>query len=205
MRFLLICIVLFIFGSCMKEGPCAGGTYSNKKRIGSLNFEVESENWILPRAIDSIQMKNSKGGAFTFFIKNKVQVDNREYELFLNQDLYNGSCTQMDYVYLTGSGYATNLVSNDLPFKLSISRFKNIDERNMADTVSLNYIKSLSDKILVQIGVDFCEFKLIDTATYWKGDVVLLDSIYTNVYKLSSLLAPLNKIVESYYFRGEKA
>ncbi len=198
----VVSVVLCALQSCHTSGGCEMN-YSNAKSLGNISFTKESEKWLPEMGLDSILFANSNGAKF-FFTINRYKDNNNEYELYLNQDLSGGSCVTRDYNYVLGSIHNYRLINSQVPFYINMDRMLNLIERACSDTITLKDIINLSDKINIRIGSNYCEFVLKDSSTYKKNDIIILDSLYHQVYEVPSLRQGYEQVVKAYYFQSGK-
>ncbi len=186
MKLFKIVLLFFIHTLIYSCNSGAGGCemmFSNAKYLGNISLNIESKNWIPEPGLDSILFVNSNGTK-NFFVISKYENTNYQYDLYINQSMSNETCTQKDYNYITGNRESYTLKSDEVPFYIDVNRQLNIKERLMNDTLSIQDLTRLSDKISYRIAYSISDFILKDSLNYNKSDRILLDSLYKDVYEL---------------------
>lgn len=180
---------VFLFVIPIMLQSCSGGSggcemmYSNAEFIGSLYLTKESENWVPEKGLDSVLFANNKGAKFFFKITKYLNTNNK-FDLYLNQNMKNETCTTKDYNYVMGYFEDYRLKNENVPFSINITRWYNFNERKVSDTIKLSDLINLSDRVDNYIAYSTASFALIDSLKYPKSDRIFLDSLYKEVYEL---------------------
>jgi hypothetical protein len=152
--------------------------------------------------VKTLYFKNNMGVLWAFKISRNSN-DNK-YNLYRNHDLSGGPCTTEGYVYVNCERPEFQLFSLEVPIGISLGRIKNIREYYMSDTIKLDDLNKVTDRIRVQVGMDANSFNLTDTAQFLIGDVFLVDSIYNNVYRIPGFNSIQPKLTEYFYLQRGK-
>ncbi len=176
-------LIPIMLQSCYSGSGGCEMMYSNSEFIGTLYLTKESENWVPEKGLDSVLFANNKGAKF-FFKITKYLNSNNKFDLYLNQNMKNETCTTKDYNYVMGNYEYYRLINENVPFSINITRWYNFNERKVSDSIKLSDLINLSDRVDNNIAYSTASFSLIDSLKYTKSDRIFFDSLYKEVYEL---------------------